>query len=198
MKTAEIVLTPEFTRQMAELYHDMEAAYDQTAKALDFSCSDCPDNCCDSYFLHHTYSEWAFLWQGLKTLAESPLRKITAKAAQYVVESEAALARGERPITMCPLNTDGLCALYSYRLMICRLHGVPATFTRPDGQKLAFPGCFRCQEQTAVDNSVAPLDRTQFFRRLVELELALLSGRKTAPKVRLTIAQMVVKGPPEL
>ena len=198
MKTAEIVLTPEFTRQMAELYHDMEAAYDQTAKALDFSCSGCPDNCCDSYFLHHTYAEWAFLWQGLKTLAESQLRKITAKAAKYVVESEAALARGERPITMCPLNTDGLCALYSYRLMICRLHGVPATFTRPDGQKLAFPGCFRCQEQTAVDNSIAPLDRTQFFRRLVGLELALLSGRKTAPKVKLTIAQMVVKGPPEL
>jgi Fe-S-cluster containining protein len=199
MKTAEVVLKPEVARRVAELYQDMEAAYDQTAKALDFSCSGCPDNCCDSYFLHHTYTEWAYLRYGLKTLEESQLQNITAKAIKYVADSEAALARGERPIIMCPLNTDGRCSLYSYRLMICRLHGVPATFTRPDGQKLDFPGCFRCQEHIAADNSVTPLDRTQFFRRLVELEITLLGHRRmTAPKVKLTIAQMVVKGPPVL
>ena len=192
-------LKPEFSRQVAELYRDMEAAYDQTAKSLNFSCSGCPDNCCDSYFLHHTYAEWIYLWQGLKALEKSQLQIITEKAKKYVTESETALARGKRPIIMCPLNTDGLCSLYSYRLMICRLHGVPATFTRPDGQKLNFPGCFRCQEQIPADNSVASLDRTQFFRRLVELEIGLLGqGRMAAPKVKLTIAQMIVKGPPAL
>jgi hypothetical protein len=199
MKTDEIELKPEFSRQVAELYRDMEAAYDQTAKALNFSCSGCPDNCCDSYFLHHTYTEWLYLWQGLKALEKSQLQIITEKAKKYVTESETALARGKRPIIMCPLNTDGLCSLYSYRLMICRLHGVPATFTRPDGQKLNFPGCFRCQEQSPADNSVASLDRTQFFRRLVDLEIGLLGqGRMAAPKVKLTIAQMIVKGPPVL
>jgi len=192
-------LKPEFSRQVAELYRDMEAAYDQTAKSLNFSCSGCPDNCCDSYFLHHTYAEWIYLWQGLKALEKSQLQIITEKAKKYVTESETALARGKRPIIMCPLNTDGLCSLYSYRLMICRLHGVPATFTRPDGQKLNFPGCFRCQEQIPADNSVASLDRTQFFRRLVDLEIGLLGqGRMAAPKVKLTIAQMIVKGPPVL
>ena len=199
MKTVEIKLKPEFSRQLAELYRDMEAAYDQTAKALNFSCSGCPDNCCDSYFLHHTYTEWLYLWQGLKALEKSQLQIITEKAKKYVIESETALARGKRPIIMCPLNTDGLCSLYSYRLMICRLHGVPATFKRPDGQKLNFPGCFRCQEQIPADNSVASLDRTQFFRRLVGLEIGLLGqGRMAAPKVKLTIAQMIVKGPPAL
>jgi hypothetical protein len=197
MKTDKGLLKPEFARLVAELYHDMEAAYDRTAKALDFSCTGCPDNCCDSYFQHHTYTEWAYLWQGLKTLEEPRLQHISEKAARYVVESEAALARGEQPIIMCPLNSAGLCSLYSYRLMICRLHGVPATFTRPDGQKLDFPGCFRCQEITAAESAVPPLDRTQFFRRLVELEMALLGlRRRNAPKVKLTIAQMIVMGPP--
>lgn len=199
MKTDEAVLKPEFSRKVAELYHDMEAAYDKTAKALDFSCSGCPDNCCDSYFLHHTYTEWIYLWQGLKKLEASQLQVITEKAKEYVLESEAVLARGERPVIMCPLNREGLCALYSHRLMICRLHGVPATFMRPDGQKINFPGCFRCQEHIHADNSVAPLDRTQFFRRLVELEIGLLGqGRIKVPKVKLTIAQMIVKGMPVL
>lgn len=197
MKKDKNILKPEFARSVAELYHDMEAAYGQTAKALGFSCSGCPDNCCDSYFMHHTYTEWAYLWQGLKTLEKGELQAITAKAAQYVSESEAALARGERPIIMCPLNIAGLCSLYSYRLMICRLHGVPASFTRPDGQKLDFPGCFRCQEHIAAGNSGTPLDRTQFFRKLVGLEISLLGHRRmTAPKVKLTIAQMIVNGPP--
>jgi Fe-S-cluster containining protein len=199
MKPAEVVLTPEFSRQVAELYHDMEAAYYKTAGSLQFSCSGCPDNCCDSYFLHHTYTEWSYLWQGLKILENSQRQSITEQAKKYVLESEAVLARGQRPIIMCPLNRDGLCSLYSHRLMICRLHGVPATFIRPDGQKINFPGCFRCQEQIAADNSVVPLDRTQFFRRLVDLEIGLLGHRRmTAPKVKLTIAQMIVKGPPSL
>ena len=199
MKTAEIELTPEFTELVADLYRDMETAYDRTAKESGFSCSGCPDNCCDSFFLHHTYTEWAYLWHGLKTLDDSKITTITEKSTNYVIESEASLAKGERPIIMCPLNVDGLCALYLYRMMICRLHGVPATFTRPDGKQLHFPGCFRCQENISTENSPAPLDRTQFFQRMVNLEIELLGNKRpTAPKVKLTIAQMIVTGPPKL
>ena len=199
MKADEIVLTPEFVGQVADLYHDMAAAYDRTAKELDFSCSGCPDNCCDSFFLHHTYTEWAYLWHGLKALDDKQLETITEKATNYVIGTEASLAKGERPTIMCPLNTDGLCSLYLNRMMICRLHGVPATFTRPDGQQLQFPGCFRCQENISTKNSPAPMDRTQFFQRMVKLEIELLGNRRmTAPKVKLTIAQMIIKGPPKI
>jgi len=114
MKADEIKLTPEFVRQVADLYHDMEAAYDRTAKELDFSCSGCPDNCCDSFFLHHTYTEWAYLWHGLKGIDDNLLSAIIAKASDYIIESEASLAKGERPIIMCPLNSEGRCALYSF------------------------------------------------------------------------------------
>lgn len=199
MKTSEIILSADFAKQVAGLYQDMESAYDRTAAELGFSCSGCPDNCCDSYFQHHTYTEWAYLWHGLRTLEEKQLEIVTEKASQYVVESEDSLAKGERPMVMCPLNSEGLCTIYPYRMMICRLHGVPATFTRPDGRTLSFPGCFRCQELVSGINSPPSMDRTRFFQRLVNLEIQLLGHkRQTAPKVRLTIAQMIIKGPPVL
>ena len=135
----------------------------------------------------------------MKSLDNSQLQNITAKAADYVLESEAMLGRGERPVLMCPLNRDGLCSLDSHRLMICRLHGVPSAFLRPDGQKISFPGCFRCQEYTGTGKKVPSLDRTQFFRRMVDLEIGLLGQKRmSVPKVKLTIAQMIVKGPPVL
>ncbi len=197
MKTEDI--TPEFARQVADLYRDMEEAYDSTAAELDFSCSGCPDNCCDSFFLHHTYTEWAYLWHGLNTLDKDTLHAIIEKAADYIKKTEAALAKGKRPVIMCPLNSEGLCSLYPYRMMICRLHGVPNTFARPDGQKIEFPGCFRCQDIVSTKNSKATMDRTSFFQRLVNLEIRLLGNKRaTAPKVKMTIAQMIVKGPPEL
>ena len=199
MSTSEIVLPPQISQQVAALYAAMEEAYDRTAKAIHLTCTDCPDNCCDSYFLHHTYTEWAYLWEGLNLLAGERLETILAKAREYVLQSETSLARGERPMLMCPLNEAGRCTVYAHRMMICRLHGVGSTFTRPDGQTMQFPGCFRCQEITMDKTGTAPMDRTDFFQQFVELELELLGqNRVPGPKVKLTLAQMIVKGPPRL
>jgi hypothetical protein len=199
MKKDKFLLTPEFAEGIAGLYRDMEETYDSVAATLDFSCSGCPDNCCDSFFLHHTYTEWAYLWQGLHALGDRQLEAIREKSGACLAAAEDSLARGERPTVMCPLNSDGRCCLYPHRLMICRLHGVPSAFTRPDGRRMAFPGCFRCQEQLAGKKPGAVLERTEFFRRLVELEMRLLGARqKVLPKVKLTIAQMIVQGPPPL
>ena len=199
MNRSEIVLSPEFSQQIASLYAEMEEAYDRTAQAITLTCMDCPDNCCDSYFLHHTYTEWAYLWEGLNKLGADKLAAIQERAREYVLQSEAILAKGERPMLMCPFNENGLCTVYSHRMMICRLHGVPSTFRRPDGQTLQFPGCFRCQEITGEKPPAASMDRTDFFQRLVELELGLLGPKQgSAPKVKLTLAQMIVQGPPQL
>ncbi|PKN45763.1 MAG: hypothetical protein CVU58_08235, partial [Deltaproteobacteria bacterium HGW-Deltaproteobacteria-16] len=53
------ILQPELAAKIANLYSRMEQAYDLVARQLDFTCDGCPDNCCDSYFLHHTHVEWA-------------------------------------------------------------------------------------------------------------------------------------------
>ena len=199
----ELTLNKDLSSRISELYSGMEKIYDQVAKELNFSCRGCQDNCCDSYFQHYTYIEWAYLWEGIRSLPEEVVNRIMERAKTYIIESEKMLARGERPCHMCPLNENGLCVLYSHRLMICRLHGVPASFTRPDDRKVSFPGCFRCQDLLKLQGDTPPngpeMDRTDFFRRMVKLEVDLLGSRRSmAPKVKLTLAQMLAQGPPHI
>lgn len=199
----EVRIPENLIRELEEIYQGLEKDYDAVARQLSFSCKDCPDNCCDSYFLHHTYAEWAYLWLGFRQLDSDTQQLILQRASIAVLASEKALRRQERPQVMCPLNEGGLCILYSHRLLVCRTHGVPASMTRPDGRKLTFPGCFRCQEIVdsfgGIANGVPTAERTPYLQRLAALEAALLKGdRQRHPKVGLTISQMLVNGPPVL
>ena len=190
------ILQPELAVKIAELYDRMEKAYDLVARQLDFTCDGCPDNCCDSYFQHHTYVEWAYLWQGLMELDPAQRMAIENRAADYAAACEAASARDERPQIMCPLNDEGRCGLYHHRLMICRMHGVPSSLTFPDGRSKNFPGCFRCQELIAGRQSVAVVERAPLFRELVALEQELLGEQQgQRPKLKKTIADMILMDP---
>lgn len=195
----ELQLPHTMIKRVEKLYAEMEAAYDSVADQLEFSCQGCSDNCCDSYFLHHTYLEWCYLWIGFRELAEDKQLEILHRAQQYIKEVEAAQRNDERPQVMCPLNENGLCIVYKYRLMVCRTHGVPAAITRPDGKKLHFPGCFRCQELQEEDSTSLVVERTPMLRQLALMENELLDNKRHLyAKVRLTIAEMLVKGPPRL
>ncbi|NLZ17623.1 MAG: hypothetical protein GX087_07820 [Desulfobulbaceae bacterium] len=198
----ELKLPPELVVEMEAIYTAMAAGYDTVAEAIGLTCDQCPDNCCDSWFLHYTYSEWAYLWLGLAQLDPARLETICQRASEYVHLSQQALAADTRPQTMCPLNEAGRCQLYHHRLMICRSHGVPATLTSPNGRRQRFPGCFRCQEMVHARYSppeLAPaMERTALLRRLVQVEQQLLgAGRAQYPKIRLSIAEMIVQGPPQ-
>lgn len=198
----EITLSHAEKQELENIYEELQQEYERLAGELDFTCTGCPDNCCDSYFLHHTYAEWAYLWEGVRKLDKEKQDALIARAQAYLNSCEEAEARGERPQVMCPVNNDGLCQLYKHRLLVCRTHGVPAKMTRPDGKSMEFPGCFRCQE--IVDGKgegavIEPVERTPLLRRLAALENNLLYGKRHLhPKVKLTIAEMLVKGPPEL
>ncbi len=193
------ILSTEISEQLADLYTRMEAAYDKVAVSYGLSCNGCPDNCCDSYFEHHTYLEWAYLMKGFETLSDDTRKAVEERAHGYVVESERLLARKERPVLMCPLNENGLCILYPYRLMICRMHGVPSYFTRPDGKEISFAGCFRCRELIGDEGPKEAVDRTELYRELAQLETDLIGyGRHYLPKVEMTLAKMIVKGPPSI
>lgn len=185
--------------QLSRLYSEMEEAYNRTADKIGLSCQGCPDNCCTSYFQHHTYIEWAYLWKGIRSCPDEKQREFKKRAGQYVRKSATVLAQGLMPSIMCPLNEGGLCQLYEYRLMICRMHGVPNSFVRPDGQKMSFPGCFKCQELYSDLEEVPVLDRTHFYRDLAALEMAFVEQKNEAlPKVKLTLAEMLVQGPPPI
>ncbi len=193
----------ELAGQISLLYHEMETAYDRVAAQLGLTCEGCPDNCCDSFFLHHTYVEWSYLWRGFSELPPDTQKKILFRAEDYEQKCQTTLSAGERPQVMCPLNEAGRCVLYKYRLMVCRTHGVPAAMTRPDGKRLQFPGCFRCQDivkKNCADVQQVPvMDRTGLLRQLVLLEQQFLSGRRhLAPRVKMTIAAMLMSGPPSV
>lgn len=199
----KLVLKSPLAEQIRQLYQEMELAYDHVASQLHFSCEGCPDNCCDSYFLHHTYIEWSYLWQGMSRQSSEKQKEILSRAAAYERDSEKAIIQGERPQIMCPLNESGRCILYRHRLMVCRTHGVPATMTRPDGRSLQFPGCFRCQdivEKICLDENLTPImERTALLKQLVVLEQNFLEGKKhLVPKAKMTIARMLISGPPSV
>ncbi|MGE4292070.1 MAG: hypothetical protein AB7E32_07665 [Desulfovibrio sp.] len=185
-------------RKLAALYKRMADAYADAASRTGLSCADCEDNCCTSYFQHHTYMEWAYLWQGMAALPQNRRSDYLARAEDYVVRARQALDAGERPRIMCPLNDGGLCGVYEHRLMICRMHGVPNVLVKPNGQRVQFAGCFRSQALTREHGEVFVLDRTPLYRDLARLEMDFLGSRlRSLPRVDLTLAEMLLAGPPE-
>jgi hypothetical protein len=199
---SELRLSGEQRRRLEEIYEGLQREYTQIAQVLDFSCQGCPDNCCDSYFLHHTYSEWAYLFEGFRSLSVEHQETIRNRAERWLDQCQREEAMGRRPQVMCPLNVDGLCVLYHHRLLVCRTHGVPARIVRPDGLSLDFPGCFRCQEIIlggAHQGCPPRVERTPWLRQMALLEGEVVQGlRQQLPKVRKTIAEMLLLGPPSL
>lgn len=192
------ILPVQAFRKLAALYADMQEAYSAHAEAMGLTCDNCENNCCTSYFQHHTRIEWAYLLHGLASLPEDMQHIYQERARQYVRLTKEALLAGERPSIMCPLNDDGRCGVYAYRLMICRLHGVPNRLRYPNGRVLNFPGCYRSQDICERTGAISMFDRTTLYTRLMELEVQFVGPARirSLPKVDLTLAEMVVAGPP--
>ncbi|GAB1410003.1 hypothetical protein MASR1M90_11570 [Desulfovibrionales bacterium] len=192
------ILPAQAFRKLAHLYTEMHDLYQRHAGALGLTCDGCTQNCCTSYFQHHTYIEWAYLVHGLATLPEETRTLYMHKAHDYVRQTTEDLASGQRPARMCPLNNEGRCGLYQYRLMICRLHGVPNRLRYPNGRVADFPGCYRTQKLCAGQPDISVLDRTSLYTRLMELEIQFVgpSRIRNLPRVDLTLAEMIVQGAP--
>ncbi len=192
-------LTAEERAELETIYEILQQNYEKVAEELDFTCEGCSDNCCDSWFKHHTLVEWLYFREGFEALPEERQQELILRAKSYLQQAALAEKRGERPQIMCPLNDEGLCTLYKYRFLVCRTHGVPAKFKRPDGRVVTFPGCFRCQE--IVDEKYALLgvefaprvNRTPMLRRLANLEKDILYIKNI--KINKTIAEMIISSP---
>ena len=191
---------PGLYARLADLYARMQEAYANCASEAGLTCKGCETNCCTSYFQHHTHVEWAYLWRGLSELPEKRRNLFRQRAEQYVEQARQSIAANALPTAMCPLNEDGLCALYAYRLMICRMHGTRNAFTLPNGTRQVFPGCARFTAlPCARDENCPTLDRTPFYSELASLELELQKkAGRPLPRVHLTLAEMIVLGPPAL
>lgn len=184
---------------LEKLYKEMDNSYSNLAKKIGLSCDGCENNCCVSYFQHHTHIEWAYLYKGLETLSEDKKQEVLARAKKYIEETKKSLVFGLPPNIMCPLNEEGKCILYDYRLMLCRLHGIPNVLKMPNGTIHRFSGCFKAVElikEMPVD--LFTMDRTPFYIELANLEKRYKKLLKEPlPKVDHTLAQMLILGEPK-
>ena len=183
------------TRRLAALYTKMGQVFAKAAPQ-GFTCDNCQRNCCVSHFQHHTHIEWYYLWEGLNALPEEKRAEYLARARENVELTRQALTGGETPAVMCPVNDNGKCGLYDHRMMICRMYGVPNILVGRAGLR-QFPGCPRCMEMVE-GHEYDRVDRTPLYRELVELEMEFLGSRRNqVPRVDLTLAEMMVAGPPK-
>jgi len=91
---------------------------------------------------------------------------------------------------MCPLNRDGLCVLYAYRPMICRLHGLPHELKKSDQTVLYGSGC-PTFDRKCGDKTYLRFDRTSFYVEVAQIEQEFRLHLGTSQKIRMTVAEMI-------
>lgn len=182
-------MTSDLFSSIAQLYEKMDTAWNAAAQNYDFQCNGCKDNCCKSLFFHHTHVEKDFLLFGLSKLDQETQQNIKILAEKYYNKTFNHTDTIESQKIMCPANKDGLCRLYEYRPMICRLHGIPHELNRPGHKPMMGPGC----DTGNFDNQpYTPFDRTPFYREMaqIEIEYQFLARRKG--KVKQSVAQILL------
>jgi Fe-S-cluster containining protein len=171
------------------LYKKMDATWNETAREYGFTCNGCSDNCCETLFFHHTHMEKAYLRHGFKSLTH-PRRKEIKKKARQVIQAVATAEERKEPVRiMCPVNEKGLCTLYRFRPMICRLHGIPHQLKRPGGPIVKSPGCLAGESLFNAENHA--FDRTPFYQEMSFLEMQYCKAHGKTIRIRQTIAQML-------
>jgi hypothetical protein len=175
-----------FIARLEDLYARMDRAYGEMAQRYRLSCEGCEDNCCTTRFLHHTASEFIYLLRGFDQIGDEDLKQTILERAERHSMKEG------HTCYICPLHEEGLCLLYPYRTMICRLHGVPYSVRMPDGRITLGPGCRRFYALPGPGASENfRLDRTPFYAEMAAIERDLRAHVPYPHGLRLTIAEML-------
>lgn len=178
-------------RKLEDVYAGMDRAYAKVAARYGFSCNGCFDNCCRTRFYHHTALECAYLVSGFSLLSRQMRNQCLVRAEAYHREMETVISAGESFRHMCPVNEGGLCLLYAYRPMICRLHGIPHELSPPGRAKIFGAGC-RSFEVQCGGMPYLSFDRTPFYTRMADLERSFREYAAPPGKVKMTVAQMLL------
>lgn len=183
------ILTVFFDR-LQHLFTAMDQQYAEAARHYGFHCAGCEDNCCRTRFYHHTYLEYLYIHKGLKKLDHHRQGQIQSKAAEVCRETAEADEKSASVRLMCPLNHDGLCSLYDYRPMICRLHGISHELKKPGQRPTKGPGC-GLFDHLSSGKSYYKFDRTPFYLKMAQLESELKQAAGFKPRIKMTIAEMI-------
>ncbi len=180
-----------FLEQLYGVYSEIDAAYDESAQYYNFSCEGCEQNCCDTVFYHYTLIEFFGLLDGFDALPEDIQARSLQRAREYVKELNRFRGKEQNVKILCPLNYDGLCAVYEHRPLICRVHGLPGSFRHPSKGLKTFTGCRRFEETNKMERTNA-IDRTAFYTRIATLESQVRREMDYLMKFQKTIAEMLL------
>ncbi|MCP3922564.1 MAG: hypothetical protein GY714_08270 [Desulfobacterales bacterium] len=179
-----------YFENLKSVFDSMAKGYDIIAGHYGFDCKGCTDSCCLTLFYHHTLLECLYLKEGLKTLDQDLLKEVKIKSESQIMALKN--HNSKEPFRkMCPLNFDGLCVLYEYRPMICRLHGVCHELRKPGQEPLRGPGCEQFTE-LSNEKKYLPLDRTPFYIELANLERGLREEAAINQRIKMTIAEIIL------
>jgi Fe-S-cluster containining protein len=183
---------PVFLDRLREIFDAMDRAYNEAEEYYQFFCSGCTDSCCLTRFYHHTFLEYFYLLTGYQATAKEKQNAIRKKAATVCRKTAAEGQQAIHVRHMCPLNFDGLCSLYAYRPMICRMHGIAHELHQPGKAVSYAPGCHVFTKQCG-HKEYHPFDRTPFYIELAKLEKEFKQDSGIDAKIKMTIAEMVMQ-----
>jgi Fe-S-cluster containining protein len=187
---SELEIAP-YLEKLFEIYREIDNAYDKSARFYQFSCKGCDENCCDNIFYHHTLIEYFGLIEGFEKLEQEVREESIRRAKTYLKKLNKHRGKEEQIKLMCPLNYDGLCIIYDYRPLICRIHGLPGELNHPKKGRQQFSGCRRF-ERIAEKDRTEIIDRTAFYTQIATLESKLRYEMDYMMKFHKTIAEMLL------
>lgn len=180
-----------FFERLATLYAQMDAAWKTAAAHYGFVCEGCEENCCETEFYHHTYIEKNYLISAMERLCPSAIQAIETKAKK-VREARLRTIPTEEPLRiMCPLNTNGLCQLYEFRPMICRLHGIPHELRKPGFSPMKHEGC-KAGTLLFKNTCYHEFDRTPFYTEMAGIEMDYRTATGKQGRLKQTISEMLL------
>jgi Fe-S-cluster containining protein len=177
-------------KKLKLLYNKMDRGYTQAANHYGFLCSGCKDNCCRSFFFHHTFVEKNYLLNQAGKLNQKTKQELKEKA-EYYLKKISHETDGIKEKPLCPLNIDDKCILYEQRPMICRLHGIPHHLNIPGRAFQENPGCdaglsfFNTKDYFSFD-------RVPYYKEMAEIEKEYKQVLGKNKKIKQTIAHMLL------
>lgn len=182
-----------YVLKIKNLFSSMDAAYAKAAESYGFRCSGCSESCCEERFYHYTLAEHLYLIEGMSSLDRETAGEVLVRAEDAVGLYRLHDLQGRPERVPCPLNFNGLCRLYDYRPMICRLHGIPHRIRKPGGSEQTGPGCSRFDEEiTPAGLSEPVFDRTEYYSGMAALEIELRRLVNFSGRCRKTVAEMLI------
>ncbi|MEW6348175.1 MAG: hypothetical protein AB1646_03880 [Thermodesulfobacteriota bacterium] len=180
--------------RLRELYRRMDELYTSMAGEMGFSCLGCDGAaCCTVDLVLHTLVERLYLKRGFNTLDSDSQERIKLRAAAMVREKDRD-SRGESYRNLvCVLNEAGLCVLYQFRPMICRLAGISHSFLRPDGREIQGDGCVVFQRDVHPAHPSAHLDRTPLYVEMASIEAMALESLRRSRQRPCTVSELFAR-----